>query len=113
MIYVTNKGAHALIDHFDGQPYEFPPDTCIGIPEEVAKHIFGYGDDDKIPYLARQGWMKMNTDYDAAMKRLSEFAFSREPMKTSHLSALVVERVAPPNPKGKAGQKSISLASNQ
>ena len=77
MIYVTNKGAHALIDHFDGQPYEFPPDTCIGIPEEVAQHIFGYGDDNKIPYLARHGWMKMNTDFDAAMKRLGEFAFSR------------------------------------
>ena len=113
MIYVTNKGAHTLTDRYDGHEYEFPPDTCIGIPEEVAQHIFGYGDDNKIPYLARHGWMKMNTDYDAAMKRLSEFAFSREPVNTSHLSALVVERVAPPHPKGKAGQKSSSLASSQ
>ncbi len=113
MIYVTNKGAHPLADSYDGHVYEFPPNTCIGIAEEVAQHIFGYGDDNKIPYLARHGWMKMNTDYDAAMKRLSEFAFSREPVNTSHLSALVVERVAPPHPKGKAGPKSSSLASSQ
>jgi hypothetical protein len=113
VIYVLNKGSHALTDYFDGRAYEFPPNVCIGIPEEVARHIFGYGDDNKIPYLARHGWMKMNTDYDVAMNRLGQFSFSREPISTSHLSALVVERVAPPNPKGKAGPKSSSLASHQ
>jgi hypothetical protein len=113
VIYVTNKGAHTLVDRFDGQSYEFPPNTCIGVPEEVATHIFGYGDDNKVPYLARLGWMKMNTEYELAMKRLREFSFSREPANTSHLSALVVERVAPPSPKGKAGQKSTSTVSTQ
>ena len=112
VIYVTNMGSQHASGRFCNQNYDFPPGVCVETPLEIAQHIFGYGDDNKIPYLARHGWMKMNTDYDAAMKRLGNFSFSREPVTTSHLSALVVERVAPPAPRGRAGAKVQSQVAN-
>jgi hypothetical protein len=112
MIYVTNRGSQPLVDHFDGQRFEFAPHKTVAIEPVVARHIFGYGDDNKIPYLVRLGWMKMNTDLDKAMSRLKDFSFTDAPVKNDHLSALVVERVAPPAPKGRAGVKVQSQIAN-
>ena len=75
----------------------------------MARHLFGYGEDNKEPYFVRLGWMKMNTDLEKAKNRLSEFVFSSEPSKKVHLSAPVVERVAAPMPKGK-GVAKVQLA---
>ena len=44
-IYVTNNGIDPLVDSFDGTKYEFVPGKEVPVPEIVAKHIFGYGDD--------------------------------------------------------------------
>ena len=80
----------------------------VEIPLEAAKHIFGYGDDNKEPYFVRLGWMKMNTDLPRAKERLGEFVFSSEPAKKVHLSAPVVERVATPMPKVKTESKGVA-----
>jgi len=52
----------------------------------------------------RLGWMKMSTDRDKAMARLAEFTFTDAPVKDQQ-SAVLVERVAPPAPRGRAGVK--------
>ena len=107
-IFVRNNGDNPLVDFYDGVSYEFASGKEVEIPEIAAKHIFGYDDDNKEPYLVRLGWMKMNTDYPLAMERLGKFSFSRESSKPVHVSAPVVERVAAPMPKARVTAKGPS-----
>jgi hypothetical protein len=112
-IYVTNNGIDPLVDFFDGTKYEFVPGKEMPVPEIVAKHIFGYGDDNKEPYLVRLGWMKMSNDFPAAMDKLGKFSFSRQSGQAVHLSAPVVERVAAPEPKARVSAKVTSPTTNE
>jgi hypothetical protein len=109
-LFVRNNGDDRLVDSFNGETFDFTPGKEVEIPELAAKHIFGYDDDNKEPYLVRLGWMKMNTDFPLAMERLSKFSFSREPSKPVHVSAPVVERVAAPMPKARVAAKGPSKA---
>ena len=106
-VFVTNRGIKQIGRH-DGTEYVFATNEEVEIPLGAAKHIFGYGEDDKEPYFVRLGWMKMNIDYDKAMARLGEFTFSLEPAKKVHLSAPVVERVAAPMPLPKGSSKGVA-----
>jgi hypothetical protein len=112
-IYVTNNGIDPLVDFFDGTKYEFTPGKEVQVPEIVAKHIFGYGDDNKEPYLVRLGWMKMSNDFQAAMEKMGAFSFSRQSGQTVHLSAPVVERVAAPQLKPRVSAKVASPTTNE
>ena len=76
MLKVKNKSDIDLSDRFNGQDYHFPKGGSVALNEEAARHIFGFGDPDKTPYLIRQGWMKRSDEYGAAMRILSGFAFS-------------------------------------
>ena len=108
-IFVRNNGSETFSDGLDGTVYHFEPGKEIEIPEIAAKHIFGYGDDNKEPYLVRLGWMKMSNQFNLAMERLAQFSFSKESSKTVHLSAPVVERVAAPMPKANGAAKVANL----
>ena len=112
-LYVTNNGVEPLVDSYDGTSYEFLPGKEVQIPEIVAKHIFGYGDDNKEPYFVRLGWMKMSTDLPAAKDRMAQFSFSSTSTKTVHLSAPVVERVAAPVPKARVSAKGPSTTTDE
>jgi len=105
-VFVRNNGDQAFSDAHNGVIFNFVPGVEVEISEVAAKHIFGYGDDDKEPYLVRLGWMKMNTDFPVAME------FSREPSKPVHLSAPVVERVAAPLPKARGAAK-VAVTENE
>ena len=48
-IFVTNRSDKKLKDGYAGVFYSFPKDETVEIPEDVARHIFGYGDDNKEP----------------------------------------------------------------
>ena len=111
-VFVRNNSENHFSDALNGVVYNFAPGVEIEIPEVAAKHIFGYGDDDKEPYLVRLGWMKMNTDFPMAMEKLGKFSFSREPSKPVHLSAPVVERVAAPLPKAR-GAANVAVTENE
>ena len=108
-IFVRNNGSDKFSDGLDGTVYHFEPGKEVEIPEIAAKHIFGYGDDNKEPYLVRLGWMKMSNQFDEAMEKLALFSFSKESVKPVHLSAPVVERVAAPMPKAKGAAKVANL----
>ena len=107
-VYVTNRGLTFSARYLNGD-VKFPSNEEVQITDEMARHLFGYGEDNKEPYFVRLGWMKMNTDLEKALSRLSEFTFLSEPSKKVHLSAPVVERVAAPMPKGK-GVAKVQLA---
>ena len=57
------------------------------------KAIFGYGDDNKEPYLARLGWITTANDMEKGLELLSKWLFSTEPPKKNDSLSPVVERV--------------------
>ena len=111
-VYVTNRGM-TFTARYSNADIKFPSNEEVEITDEVAKHLFGYGEDNKEPYFVRLGWMKMNTDYEKALNRLGEFTFASEPSKKVHLSAPVVERVAAPQVKTRAAAKVASPTINE
>lgn len=106
-IFVTNHGIPTT-GRFEGVEYTFATGEEVEILEKAAKHIFGYGVDNKEPYFVRLGWMKTNTDLQRAKDRLTQITFASESRKTVHLSAPVVERVAAPMPEVKTKGKGVA-----
>ena len=76
MLKVTNKSGEEFSDRFDGHDYSFPKGSTVSINEDAARHIFGFGEGDKTPYLVRLGWMRSNREYDMAMQTMAGFVFS-------------------------------------
>ena len=104
-IFVTNNGSAVFKDSFDGKQFSFEPGKPVEIPLLAAKHIFGYGDDNKSPYLVRLGWLRMSNEMDAAMARLNEFKFDSQHPTRNHSISPVVDKVASLPPKGGRGAK--------
>lgn len=93
MIFVTNKSDKVLKDGYAGKVYTFGKGETVEIPLEVAKHVFGYGDDNKEPYLARLGWITTANDMEKGLELLSKWVLSTEPPKKNDSLSPVVERV--------------------
>jgi hypothetical protein len=79
VIYVTNTGDTKLRDGCGGVFYDFPKDTTVEIPLEAAKHIFGYMNPNKEPYLSRLGWIRSFAEIEKGYEKLSEFKISEQP----------------------------------
>lgn len=86
MVKVINKHSVRFRDRFDGKDYVFEPNEPVLMSHDAAKHIFGYGDPDKAPYLSRIGKMT-TTQLDGigglreAMKWLERFEFREQVIK--------------------------------
>jgi hypothetical protein len=108
-IFVTNNSDQDLKDGFGGVFYDFKKGSTVEIPEDVARHIFGYGDDDKQPYLARLGWAKTSNDLQEGLDRLAKWDLSTQPPEKNQSLSPLVERVPLPSQK-RAGGKVLSVA---
>jgi len=72
---VTNRNSFTLKDRYDGIDYVFKPNESVVIEEEAARHIFGYGVEDKIPFMVRQGWCASSDKTEEGMNKLNKFRF--------------------------------------
>lgn len=108
-IYVTNNSDQPLKDGFAGEFFDFKVGSTVEISEEVAKHIFGYGDENKEPYLARLGWAKTANDLEQGLERLSKWELSTQPPRKNQSLSPLVERVPLPASK-RGGGKILSVA---
>lgn len=104
-VWVTNKGEESFSDSFLGMPYEFKPGIPVAIPEEAAQHIFGYGVENKVPYLTRLGWLKYSNELEAALTKLHKFMFSSSAPRQDHEVPSVVDEVSPPPFRGRGGKR--------
>ena len=109
-MWVTNNSEHDLEDGYDGRRYKFAKGQSIEVLPVVCNHVFGFGDDNKEPYLRRLGWMTRSTEYDKALARLHSFSFSSDrPKHNVHVLSPVVDPVPVPAPqKRKAGLVQIA-----
>ena len=78
-VFVTNRTDTALTDGYGGIFYEFLKGKPVEVPVHVAKHVFGYGDENKEPYLARLGWIRSHSDLDSGIERLNKFEITTQP----------------------------------
>ena len=74
IIYCENRNPFEFADRYNGVDYEFPPGARIPIPNEAARHIFGFGEADRMPNLVRLGWA--NLPGEEGVRRLANFVFS-------------------------------------
>jgi hypothetical protein len=79
VVYVTNTGDTKLRDGCGGVFYDFPKDETVEIPLDAAKHIFGYMNPNKEPFLSRLGWVRSFAEIDKGFEKLSEFKISEQP----------------------------------
>jgi hypothetical protein len=92
-IFVTNYSDKVLKDGYAGKFYTFGKGETVEVPIEVAKHVFGYGDANKEPYLARLGWIRTANDLDEGLERMSKWKFADQPPKKNDSLSPIVERV--------------------
>lgn len=103
-MWVTNNSDKDLEDGYDGVRYKFVHGQSIEVPPVVARHVFGFGDDNKSPYLIRLGWIEKSDDYEKALNRLYQFSFSSEkPEPPVHSLSPVVDAVTLALPKKRSG----------
>ena len=101
-VYVTNRWVKPIEFSFEYKPYRFPVGETVEAPLEAVRHIFGHGDEDKEPYMARLALIQTKMDIPEGLKILQKFEITAEPPKKDHLLSPVVERVPLPS---KAGGK--------
>jgi hypothetical protein len=78
-VFVTNRSETALTDGYGGIFYEFLRGKPVEIPIDVAKHVFGYGMENKEPCLARLGWIRFHSDLNSGIERLNKFEITSQP----------------------------------
>ena len=74
-VTVTNAGEKEFTGRFDGEKYVFPVRQKVTIPDNAARHIFGYGLADKTHIVVALGWSQRYTDLPQALRRLALFKF--------------------------------------
>ena len=78
-MYVTNNNDFDYTDRFNGNDYVFPAGGTVAVDIDAARHFFGLGDVDKMPYLIRTGWANSSNGLAEGMKILGNFVFGEEP----------------------------------
>lgn len=69
----------SVTGRWNGEDFQFLPGIPLTIPQVVARHIFGFGSDDKAVALARLGWAQSSDQLPAAMTRLQSIRFTAAP----------------------------------
>jgi hypothetical protein len=101
-VTVTNTTDSELVDHFNGEEYRFPPKKAVQVPNDVARHILGYGLSDKQDNVVRLGWAQYNTEVPKALARLARFKC--DPPETRGALSPVAERVPLLSQTGEGGK---------
>ena len=107
-VYVTNRWSKPIEFSFNYKPYRFPVGETVEAPLEAVCHIFGHGDENKEPYMARLALIKTKNDIPEGLKILSKIEISDKPPLKDHSLSPVVERVPLP-PARKVGGKAHAV----
>ena len=108
-IFVTNNSDQDLKDGFGGVFYNFVQGSTVEIPEQAAKHIFGFGAENKEPYLARLGFIRLHSEIEQGLEKLAQFEITSELSQQDRSLPSAVGVVALPVSK-RAERKSIQRA---
>lgn len=99
-MYVTNKTDKELVVDYGCVEVRFPVNTPIEITDHAARHIFGYGEKDKLPFMTSLGIVRTMNDIPEGLKTLEKFEITDDLPKKNHSLSPVVEQVPLPPKKG-------------
>ena len=102
-VYVTNNSEKPLMFPYGGKELHFPVNQKVEIPKIVAEHIFGYGQQDKLPYLIALGLTRTTNDIPEGYKTLEKFVIApkvQASITPNHSLSPVVESVPLPSKRG-------------
>lgn len=77
MIIIHNTLDEGVRGRFAGVDYDFPAGKDVPCDEEVARHVFGFGESDKSPALLRLGWIIPGQGRDTAEAKLAKIVFKK------------------------------------
>lgn len=102
-LYVTNHWDKPIQFDYAFRMYEFPVGKRVEAPEDAVRHIFGYGAQDKEPFLARLGLIRTKNDIPEGLKILEKIIIAHPAQAQNHAQSPVVERVPLPASKRAGG----------
>jgi len=106
LVYVTNTTDKELVSEFNYEEYKFPAGKTVALSPNAAKHIFGYGQENKEPYLARLGFIRLHSELEQALEKLAKFEISTEAPVEKNRSLPSAVGVVPLHVEKRAGGKS-------
>lgn len=107
-VYVTNRWTRDIEFSYAYKPYRFPVGETVEVPLDAVCHIFGHGDTNKEPYLARLAIIRTTRELPEGLKALEKIEISDNPPQKDHLLSPVVERVPLPSKVGGKIKESTS-----
>jgi len=79
VVYVTNNSNKDLNFEYNFVAIEFPVGKTVEIPLQTAKHVLGYGDDDKEKYLVQLGLIRLHSELEEATEKFRKIEISETP----------------------------------
>ena len=79
VVYVTNNSNKDLNFEYNFVGIEFPVGKTVEIPLQTAKHVLGYGDDDKEKYLVQLGLIRLHSELEEATEKFRKVEISETP----------------------------------
>jgi hypothetical protein len=90
LVYVTNNTDKDLYAEYNFVGYDFPVGNTVEITVPAARHMLGYGDEDKEKYLVQLGMIRLHSELEEAMENLKKVNISSEhPTKNRSLPSAV------------------------
>lgn len=79
LVYVTNPLHRDLYGEYNFVGYTFPVGKTVEVPLAAAKHILGYGDDDKEKYLVQLGLIRLHSELEEVAEKFQKLQISETP----------------------------------
>jgi hypothetical protein len=109
-VYVTNKSDKPLVDEYAYKTITFPVNETVEVPVAIARHLFGYEQEDKVPAMVRIGLIKTTNDIDEGLAKLAKFQITHEEPKQDRFLSPGDDLVTPLVPKAREGRKVVQAA---
>ena len=109
-LFVTNNSDAELVFTYEYKPIVFPIGKSVEVPARAAKFIFGHGEVDKEPHLARLGWIRLHSELPQGLDKLAKFVITDQPVKSEDRSLPSAVGVVPLHVERRAGGKSNQRA---
>jgi hypothetical protein len=79
LVYVTNKSDKDLYAEYNYVGYDFPVGKTVELTVSAARHMLGYGDEDKEKYLVQLGLIRLHSELEEATEKFRNVEISDTP----------------------------------
>ena len=109
-VYVTNRSGKALIHEYAFNNYTFPVNESVEISIEMARHVFGYEQENKLPAMVMLGLCKSTNEIEEGLVRLAKFEITQDKPEQNRFLSPGDDSVTPLVPKAHRGRTVVKAA---